>query len=242
MKEKYEQRNREIIDFYYQKKPVIERVKSQITGVLMYLKKEVKIIERFGDLSEKVFPVENTVLYTSEVTLLGNRKTFFVRFKIKVQEPQLAGYGASARSFADGNIAIQSSLVSKKVLCDLLHQQITALLQGVMSEELFLNNFLYPLQKKFSHEIIRVHYAGSNNDRTRGIDFVVEYKPPDLTQSFDINFNLKSSSNYIEKHKARYPKVSTFIFKEKYLYNRSRLTNKFFAFLKEVIANEVAHF
>lgn len=208
----------------------------------MYLKKEVKIIVRFSDLDEKVFPESNTVLYISRLDLMEIRKTFFIRFKIKLQEPQLVGYGASIRSFVDGNIAVESFLVDKKVLCDLVYQQISIILQGFIGEELFLNNFLYPLQKQFPKEIIRVHYAGNNNDRTRGIDFVVEYKSPDLTQSFDINFNLKSSHRYIEKHKEKYPTVSTFIFKPIYLQNKNRLTCKFFSFLKEVIANEVAHF
>lgn len=241
MNNHYRSKDKEIIDFYFKNKRLIDQAKYQAKSVLLFLKKEAGVIERFDELCEKAIPSQNTVLFWSELTFVGKRKTFLLRFKIKLQQPQSVEYVGMVKSFPDGNVTVETCLVDKRALAMLVQQQIQTHIHGIMAEELFLKQFLLPLRRRFPDQIIRVHYAGDSKDRTRGIDFIIECKPPDLTESFEVQFNLKSSHRYIEKHKEKYPKVSTFVFKPSYLYNMDRLTETFFQFLAEVISNNVAH-
>lgn len=238
----YPSKHRFAIEFYFSNKKVIDSAKYQAHAVLMYLQKRSRLITEPMEISEKLVISENTLIVRFAAVLVGINKNIILRFKIKLQQPQSTGYRGQVRTHVDGNVVIETMFTASVTgLTILVEQELQNYVEGILNEHSFLYDFLIPLQKRYPTKIIRAHYAGARSDLRCGVDFVVQYHPPDSLHAMEVRFNLKSSSVYIEKHKKRYPSVSTFIYRRNYLYDQKRLTRTFFGFLKDACTFSVAH-
>jgi hypothetical protein len=207
-----------------------------VTGVLMFLKKESELIKRFELKEERVLHNEQILIidYTTHLTNSDNEiiisfRYFFDESKIKKPKVKSVDLKYIKVYFNNGKI------VSNKDL----EKAVDKNSFGLRSETVFYRSFLLPIQKRFPHKFKYIYHSGDRQDKKQGIDFVVGYVKDGNV--FDVNFNLKSSGNYIEEHIKKYPKVGTFIFRERNLNNLGGLRNKFFNFLDSSVTNGVAH-
>ena len=205
----------------------------------MYLKKTARVLKSFEHGKEQISPTRNTITYQYNVLLSNFERETSITFVVQLDSTKRAFAGL--RSFADGAIVAEATSTQVFVLGQIIEQEIKDQNFGIESEEIFLTEFLLPMKRRWSDEILYVHYAGKNKDFKCGVDFIVGFKPAGLDNVFEVKFNLKSSERYIEKHKARYPGISTFVFKRRYLEDWKRLRCTFFIFLKRAVQEKVVH-
>ena len=104
--------------------------------------------------------------------------------------------------------------------------------QSGMTREKMFKIFLDRLKLKYPQFIRSVTQADRYSDKYLGYDFNVKFCF-DLEANLieQVNFNLKASYDFLEKHIRKHPNVSTFVlFREDLLYY-SELEKNFFAFL-----------
>ncbi|MEK7228058.1 MAG: hypothetical protein AAB681_01735 [Patescibacteria group bacterium] len=102
-------------------------------------------------------------------------------------------------------------------------------------KEILLEKFLVRLKMEYPTLILYANHVSINADRKRGVDFVIGYKPIGKENVFTIEFNLKSSQAFLERHIQRYPKISTYVLRVDDLNDYARMKNIFFRFLDEAI-------
>jgi hypothetical protein len=110
---------------------------------------------------------------------------------------------------------------------------------GFNAENMFFKKFLLPLKERFPEQIPYVHWAGERKDSTEGVDFIVGYKPEELTQVVEVAFQYKTSLRFVGKHKKKYPDISLFVAHTNLLDNLFALKGNFFVFLKKHLTHKV---
>lgn len=111
---------------------------------------------------------------------------------------------------------------------------------GQKNEYLF-QEFLKDLCERHPKKIMSVHKASKEADMYYGIDFIVSFVDERFGKVWKVAFNLKSSQKYLQRHKERYPTVSTFSFKKIDFKDSDALKERFFSFM-EASRNAVVHF
>lgn len=228
-------------DFYFNNKTKIAYTKKTTLIIMMSLKKGHKIISHFDEVRFSVDNNLNLVIVIYKA-YLPTGFDFRVTFKISLSDSPSGNAVVEIKSFCNRDITVKAGSFSKKDdIVDLIQKRISTMSFGLESEAIFYQRFLLPFKKRLPNQIIFVHYAGKNNDLKKGVDFEVGFRPVGQHNTFSVDFNLKSSDRYLEDHKRKHPKVSTFIFKRNFLFNWNTLKVNFFHFLNEVIKLEVAH-
>lgn len=100
---------------------------------------------------------------------------------------------------------------------------------GSANEVLFLA-FLQSLKSRYAR-ITRAYKTNEREDRKLGIDFVVCFLSKPYYEEKRVLFNIKSSEHFLERHKERFPNISTFVFKKAYAESEDGLKSQFLRFL-----------
>lgn len=224
-------------DFYEKNKFKIEKARKIAPRVLMHIKKNERLILSFDDLNKTRASSNDESLECEYGVTVSKIKTVIkIKFRINLS----FDFASSVESFSDGNILVRKSFQrqDEDLMMSLLADAIKSFIVGKTAEKVFYESFLKELPQH--SEVINVYRSGERDDMKKGIDFVVFVRSGG--NKFQINFNLKSSANFVEEHKVKYPKVSTFIFNPKHLRDRRSLSDRFFKFLHTSAKKGVVHF
>jgi len=116
------------------------------------------------------------------------------------------------------------------ILKRMMYARLAQWVKGAKSEKLFYQEFLVNLPQKYLR-ISSVYPSGKQADIVKGVDFVICFYSMLFWEPVKICVNLKSSDMFIEKHKEKYPTISTFIFKPWQLQDMKALERRFLHFL-----------
>lgn len=215
----------------YEHKDVVQKLQKLSRRVLWALK-ERQLISWYELTDERTSFKKETLYLSYNMTLsTRSKKIYGIDFELGF-DSQITPSPFQVTTYAEKMVVQTSHPWDEAALMEECRRKLEPQLRGILREELFLG-FLLNLKKTQWRRITHVHHASNYHDKKKGIDFIVYYRCHKNTH--EIPFNLKSSSRYLDKHKARYPGISTFTFREAYLENREKLARIFFSFLNDAL-------
>ncbi len=171
--------------------------------------------------------------------LLQARKVTEIMFHIDILNKK-QGF-SSVRSHAGPKIEVRASLSMKpEDIAQKIYEEIKKHEAGFSKEELFENEVIPVLLKKYPKLIHYAYRVSDYADKKEGIDFRFGYCPPKQDNIFLVEFNLKSSSAHIREHIRKHPKVSTMVFSEDRMLDFVRLERSILHFLSKAV-HETVH-
>ena len=205
-------------------------------GWMLSVMKNRRLIRSFKRMEEKVSQKRKSVVMKYE--LYTKYKTIAIVFRVVLED---ADKDIPVKIISFFNVTFLHIHMCKESVLFALGEEIRRQTVGIENEHTFLKKFLLPTKKMYASTISYIYHASEKADTKDGIDFTVGFIPPGTDNVFPIHFNLKSSDKFIDKHKKRYSKVSTFVFKSHYLENCGKLRKNFLAFLNAAV-HETVHY
>jgi hypothetical protein len=228
----------EEIDFWYKHGEKIRYLTKQTENILFGLKKQgwINSFEEEQKLKCYGAPDGFRLLFLCRVPY-ADQHTVKLRFQYALNRNFKKMKLEQRSRFA--NFVIDANMPKERIYTRVC----TALANwklGVTNETLF-ELFLKGLADDFPDRITHTFKTGKKDDADRGIDFIIRYLMRPEYQTKEVGFNLKSSTRHLEKHRERYPQVSTFVFMKENLQNEAALRRRFFKFLFAA-SREVVHY
>ncbi len=210
--------------------------KEYINEHARFLKERLTLA--FADLKDQKFILEHSVYLeenkranmvfhaTYDCITINNIK---VQFQFVLDLRNL--FNRNKIEFANSRFCkIQVPVHSRRYgLYNTVRHQLVIWNTGALTETLFLS-FLQSISSRYSR-IVRVYKTSVYSDKVLGIDFVVCLLTKPYYEEKKIFFNVKSSENFLEKHKSKFPNISTFVFSKMYLSDENALEKNFLRFL-----------
>ncbi len=245
MKRKLSQFEEESFAFFGENRHRITLAREMVRKTLLSLKFRKNFIGWFDINSDNVSHVKKRIVISATTQLnqryasiLGAQEMKMVFFVSLENLPAVVERISFDRPSVEMSVNLNFRTFSS-VVVSAIEKSIEGHVFGFNAENMFFKKFLLPLKERFPEQIPYVHWAGERKDSTEGVDFIVGYKPEELTQVVEVAFQYKTSFRYVGKHKKKYPDISLFVAHTNLLDNLFALKGNFFVFLKKHLTHKV---